>query len=139
MTTPVTTLRYLGRGLGFPVRPDAVGGRLAVEEGPEKVRQSIWIILDTEPGERVMNPAFGCPLRSYLMRPNSVPTRALIQRDVELALTRWEPRIELVAVEVTEGDDPALAEIEISYLHVRDRRPGNLVYPLNLESPGGGG
>jgi len=135
MTTPITTLRYLGRGLGFPVRPDAVDGRLPVEEGPEKVRQAILIVLETEPGERIMNPAFGCALRGYLARPNSVSTRALIQRDVEIALRRWEPRIDLVAVEVTEGEDRALARIEISYLHVRDGRPGNLVYPFDLAAP----
>jgi uncharacterized protein len=137
MTTPVTTLRYLGRGLDFPVRPDPSDSGLAVEEGPEKVRRSILIILETDPGERVMNPTFGCPLRAYLMQPNSVATRALIRRDVETALNRWEPRIDLVAVEVAPGDDASLAEISIAYRHLRDGRPGNLVYPLYLGSPTG--
>jgi phage baseplate assembly protein W len=132
MTTPVTPLRYLGRGWGFPVVPGSVDGRFAIEEGPEKVRRSILIILETEPGERIMNPGFGCPLRSYLMQPNSVGTRTLIERDVTFALGRWEPRIDLVAVEVTAGDDPSMAEIAISYRHIRDGRPGNLVYPFFL-------
>ena len=55
--------------------------------GAEKVRQSIWIILDTEPGERIMRPTFGCGLRRYLMKPNTTSTRALIQREVTSALT----------------------------------------------------
>jgi phage baseplate assembly protein W len=137
MSAEITPQRYLGVGWGFPVRPDAADGRLRMEAGAEKVRRSILIILETEPGERVMNPAFGCPLRSYLMQPNSVGTRALMKRDVELALGRWEPRIELVAVDVTPGDDPSLAEISISYRHIRDGRPGNLVYPFYLASATG--
>jgi phage baseplate assembly protein W len=137
--TTATPLRYLGRGLGFPVRPDLVAGSLPLEEGPEKVRQSLLIVLDTEPGERVMNPSFGCPLRSYISRPNSVSTRAQMRRDVELALARWEPRIELVAVEVVEGAEASVADISISYVHVRDQQPGNLVYPFDLGSPTGAG
>ena len=111
--------------------PDGPG--LGRAEGAEKVRQSIHIILDTEPGERIMRPTFGCGLRRYLMKPNTAATRALIQRDVTDALTAWEPRIRLQDVTVSPGDDPALVLIAISYVHVRDGRPGNLVYPFYLE------
>jgi phage baseplate assembly protein W len=136
MSADVTPVRYLGRGWGFPVRPGIADGRLAVDEGTEKVRRSMLIILETEPGERIMNPAFGCPLRSYLQQPNSVATRALIARDVEAALRRWEPRIELAGVEVVPGDDPSEVLIGIAYRHVRDGRPGNLVFPFFLAAGG---
>lgn len=121
----------LGRGWRFPVLPAA--GDLAYDEGPEKVRQAIWIVLDTEPGERVMRPTFGCGLRRYLMKPNGVATRALIGQDVAGALAAWEPRITVQSVSVDGGDDPALVLIHVRYTHVRDGRPGNLVYPFYLE------
>jgi phage baseplate assembly protein W len=124
--------KFLGRGWGIPLMPDPRGGGLDYVEGAEKVRQSITLILDTEPGERVMRPTFGCGLRRYLMKPNTSATRALIQRDVELALTSWEPRVQVRAVQVSPGDDPALVLIEIFYVHVRDGREGNLVYPFYL-------
>jgi uncharacterized protein len=124
-------VRYLGKGLAFPVAP--IDAALGVAEGAEKVRQSIRIILDTEPGERLMRPSFGCGLRRYLMTPNTASTRALIQRDVGDAVAAWEPRVKLEDVAVTPGDDPALVTIAISYVHVRDGRPGNLVYPFYLE------
>lgn len=129
----MTTLRLLGKGWNAPLRPDAQSGKLAYQDGPEKVRQSIAIILDTEPGERIMRPSFGCGLRRYLMKPNTTATRALIQREVEVALKAWEPRIELQNVQVTPGDDPALVLIEIFYIHKRDGRQGNFVYPFYLE------
>ena len=81
-------------GWSVPLNPAFAGG-LAYAAGPEKVRQSIHLILDTEPGERIMRPDFGCGLRRYLMKPNTTATRALIQREVALALKLWEPRIDV--------------------------------------------
>jgi Bacteriophage baseplate protein W len=129
----MSTRSLLGRGWNFPIAPIGVG-RLDYVAGTDKVQQSITIILDTEPGERVMRPSFGCGLRRYLMKPNSSATRALIRHDVELALTSLEPRISLTEVRVDPSDDDAaLVLIYIAYIHVRDRRPGNFVYPFYLE------
>ena len=128
----MSSLCFLGQGWSFPVRPGP-SGALDLVAGADKVREAIRIILDTEPGERIMRPTFGCGLRRYLMKPNTVATRALIQRDVERALTAWEPRIRLEAVTVTPGNDLALITIAIAYVHAHDGRPGNLVYPFYLE------
>jgi hypothetical protein len=115
----------------FPPAP--LEGALLYQDGAEKVRQALWIILDTEPGERVMRPTFGCGLRQWLMQPNTPAVRGRIQRAVAEAVARWEPRVNVQGVTVTEGEDPALVLIHLSYTHVRDGRPENLVYPFYLE------
>lgn len=127
-----STLGALGRGIGMPLFPDQ-DGRMRRAGGPEKVRQAIFIILDTEPGERVMLPEFGCGLRRYLMQPNNPATRADIERAVGLALQRWEARIKVGEVDVSPGADAALVMIEIHYSHVFDGRRDSLVYPFYLE------
>lgn len=129
----ITIRNFLGKGWGLPVYPNVTRRQLDYVEGPEKVRQSIWIILATEPGERVMRPDFGCGLRRYLMKPNTSATRALIKRDVDRAIGSWEPRVQLEQVKVTAGEDPSLIMIHIHYIHARDGSPGNLVYPFYLE------
>ena len=99
----MSRLSLLGQGLAFPIRVDA-GGRLARSAGEDNVRQSIRLILLTEPGERLMREAFGCGLRAFLFEPNTVTTRELIRQRIAQALGRWEPR---VAVEdVTVEPDP---------------------------------
>ena len=128
MTAPA----FLGQGWNYPVVPGA-DGALDLAAGPDKIAQSIWIILDTEPGERVMRPTFGAGLRRYLMQPNSSSIRALIEHDVQIALANFEPRIQLTALSVEPGDDPALVLIRIAYVTVRDNQPANLVYPFYLE------
>lgn len=121
-----------GHGLALPMLPGA-GGALPQADGPEKVRQSIAIILDTEPGERLMLPRFGCGLRRFLMQPNTAATRAAMQREIQTALAAWEPRIRLERVDVLPGDDPSLVLVQIDYQHLRDGRRDNLVYPFYLE------
>ena len=122
----------LGRGLGQPLHPDAQH-RLPVVQGPEKVRQAIYTVLDTDPGERVMRPDFGCGLRRWLMHPNNPATRAGIQREIESALARWEPRIKVTEVNVSPTDDRSTVLIELHYEHLLDQRQDVLVYPFYLE------
>ena len=102
--------------------------------GIELVRQSIETILDTEPGERIMLPDFGCGLRRYLMEPNTLATRTLDgQVDITGALQRWEPRIRLTNVAVTPGEDPSVG-MDRDRVRAASRtcRPDNLVYPFYL-------
>ena len=120
MTTPATGAGTLGMGWAFP--PEAVTtSRFEWRSGAVLVRQSILIILDTEPGERVMRPDFGCGLRRYLMEPNTPATRAAIARDIEAALGVWEPRIVVGAVDVTPTADPSTVLVSIGYTLTRDQ------------------
>ena len=121
-----------GRGLALPLVPGDTGA-LPQADGPGKVRQSIAILLDTEPGERLMLPSYGCGLRRFLMQPNTSATRAGMQREIQTALRTWEPRIVLERVDVLPGDDPSLVLVQIAYRHALDGRKDNLVYPFYLE------
>jgi uncharacterized protein len=128
----MTVEEWIGRGPRFPLQPDPATGALEMVGGEQIIRQSIEAILDTDPGERVMRPDFGCGLRRYLMEPNTTMTRSAMQRDIDAALSRFEPRIQLTNVAVTPGEEPSLVWIEISYIRLADRREDNLVYPFYL-------
>lgn len=125
--------RWVGTGLRFPLRPDDITGRFEYVDQMEIIRQSVATILDTEPGERIMLPSFGCGLHRYLMEPNTLTTRTAMADDITHALQEWEPRLRLVNVAVTPGEDPSLVWIEISYVRQADLRPDNLVYPFYLK------
>ncbi len=123
----------LGTGWSFPLRPDPARGAVAYRSGAEKVRDALLLILQTEPGERVMRPTFGCGLRRYLAEPNTVATRARLVREVTTAIEAWEPRVRLREVQATPGGDPSLVLLRVRYEHVRDASEGLLVYPFYLE------
>jgi Bacteriophage baseplate protein W len=123
---------FLGVGWKFPLQVTP-GGQIAQARYEQRIEESIYLILSTAKGERVMLPEFGCGLRRFLMQPNNGATRAQIEREVTLALRRWEPRIAVTQVDVAPGDDPALVLIEIQYAHVFSGRRDSLVYPFYLE------
>ena len=119
-TAPAADAGQLGVGWAFP--PEAVTDRrFEWRWGAALVRQSILIILDTEPGERIMRPDFGCGLRRYLMEPNTPATRAAIAGEIETALRAWEPRIVVGTVDVTATGDPSTVLVSISYTLIRDQ------------------
>lgn len=123
---------FLGKGMPFPMAPNKSDKGIDYESGAQKVRQSIWIILQTEPGERLMRPTFGCALKQYLIKPNNAETWSGMARDIQRALSQWEPRISLESVDVTGGDDPAVAMVRIRYQHKQDGSRDNLVFPFYL-------
>jgi phage baseplate assembly protein W len=106
--------RY-GRGFNFPPGLDAAG-RVAWSVAAENVRQSIRIILLTEPQERIMLPEFGAGLKRFLFRPNTVATHRLIQERITVSLGRWERRVQLEEVRVErDPDDETSAIANIRY------------------------
>jgi len=121
---------FLGQGWAFPLQIDPRGG-FALARGARDIEQAIRIILETMPGERVMRPEFGCRAKELLFAPRSASTQALLVEYVTYALTRWEPRIDLQAVDVSE--DPAhdgawLVEVRYTIKDTHDQR--SIVYPF---------
>lgn len=122
---------FLGRGWTFPVLP--AGGRLGWQGGEDKVRQSIWILLSTSPGERVMRPDFGCGIHDLVFEANTAALRGRVEQRVREALLRFEPRIDVVDVRV---ETPPEARnhllISVDYRVRANNAFHNLVYPFFL-------
>lgn len=90
---------FLGRGWRFPFGFDAASGGVALSEYEKNIQESITIILGTKPGERQMLPEFGCRIHELMFSPNTRATSTLIAHHVEMALGRWEPRVEVTKVD----------------------------------------
>ncbi len=100
----------------------------------ESVRQSIKIILQTSPGERLMRPGFGGGLKRYLHEPNTLTTRRQIRDLITTSLERWERRILLDRVDVWEVEArPDTVRIEIVYRLRRTNRAQQMGITLELE------
>lgn len=123
---------FLGKGWQFPVALDARGA-LAVAEYEDSVRQSIWIILGTAKGERVMRPDFGCGIYDMVFGVNSSTTASEASEEVRDALVSFEPRIDVLNVEVSPGDDGSVLYVSIDYQVRATNTVFNMVYPFYLE------
>jgi phage baseplate assembly protein W len=112
---PMDAGQIFGRGMAFPPRVGA-DGHVAWSVGEASVRESIRIILMTEPGERLRRPDFGAGLAAFLFEPNTVTTRQLIRDRITKALAKWEPRVGVQSVSVEpDPDDMQAAIATITY------------------------
>jgi phage baseplate assembly protein W len=108
-------------------------GGIALATGEHDIEQSIRIILGTSPGERVMRPEFGCRIHDLVFAPHDAATEGLAIHYVQEALERWEPRIDVVQVEVSRDaaqEGTMLIEIKYQIKDIHDER--SIVYPFYL-------
>jgi uncharacterized protein len=128
---------FLGRGWAMPVDLDPHTGLVARAEHEDDIRQSILIILETSPGERVMRPNFGCGIHDMVFTALDSTTLQQIRSTVSEALRRCEARIDVVDVTV---DEAATTQgqllIEIEYRVRKTNQVGNLVFPFYFREGG---
>ncbi|MGA7413987.1 MAG: GPW/gp25 family protein [Bryobacteraceae bacterium] len=124
---------FLGRGWKFPVDRDKDdASHIALTEAASNIEDSIWIILATAAGERVMRPDFGCGIHRLVFAVNDSETIGLVKQEVHDALVRWEPRIDVLDIGVeTKGRGEVLL-INIQYRVRVTNNFFNLVFPFYL-------
>lgn len=89
----------------FPFHIDG-RGRTAETDEDDHIRDLIYQVLFTNPGERVDRPDFGCGIGQLVFMPNSPALATATQFLVQGALTRWlDSVIALQRVEVVAEDN----------------------------------
>ena len=129
---------FLGIGVGFPIDVDDEGA-ISTAKFEASVRQSIWLILGTAKGERVMRPNFGCGIYDLVFEMSTASTAGQISQAVRDALLKFEPRIDVINVTATPQSDSEGEKllINVDYEVRATNNVFNLVYPFYLErSPG---
>jgi len=124
---------FQGIGWAFPACV-ASDGSTSVALYEEDIRQAILIILGTNHGERVMRPDFGAGLRDFIFEPLNTTTSQKVRTRVNDSLVQWEPRIDVIDVNVQVGGDAKnVLNIAMTYRTRTTNTLHNLVYPFYLE------
>nr|MBA2571026.1 GPW/gp25 family protein [Chloroflexota bacterium] len=123
---------FIGAGWAFPLRTDATG-RIALVTGAQELEEAIRLILATAPGERPMRPEFGCAIHDLVFASADAATAGRVAHEVRTALTRWEPRVEILGVEISFDEmDRGVLYIDIRYQPTSTNDPRNLVFPFYM-------
>ena len=129
-----TNRDFLGKGLRFPVSINLNGG-VSSSALEENVRQCLFIILGTAPGERIGRPYFGCQIHDLMFAPNNSLTAARAEVYCEEAIYKFEPRIERVTCSAMANlDEPNRLDIRIEYVIAGKNDKRNLVFPFYLKN-----
>ena len=125
---------FLGKGLRFPVSINLNGG-VSSSALEENVRQSIFIVLGTAPGERVNRPDFGCRIHDLMFAPNNDITAARAEVYCEEAIQKYEPRVEKVTVTAApHTDQPNRLDVRVEYVIAGQNTKRNMVFPFYLRN-----
>lgn len=124
---------FIGKGWSFPPTFDNQTGTVLMVSEEDDIAQSLQILLGTRPGERVMQPAFGCNLDVMLFEPITTTLLAYIKDLIHTAVLYYEPRIAMDSIIInTVNVNDGLILIELEYTILASNSRFNLVYPFYL-------
>jgi uncharacterized protein len=145
-------IAFLGRGWAFPpsfslISDDGVamvdGNEIENDEGTiiPIIERSLYVIIHTFRGTRVMQPTFGCNLMPFLFESINLQNSELIKRFIQEAVIEHEPRVIIETVEVKTAynkgnlhyDDLGKLYIKVSYYKITSNTRHNYVFPFYLK------
>ena len=95
---------YEFKGCPYPIEKHPLG-YLHTQWGIDQIKSDLLILLLTNPGERVMLPTFGTPLKTLLFEPNDAIVIQQARQMIADSIRQWEPRVAVQQINVFFGTD----------------------------------
>lgn len=131
---------FLGTGWAFPPSFEPTTGGVTLASAEEDIAQSLRILFGTMPGERVMQPTYGCELKAMVFEELTTSTITDIKDIVERAVRFFEVRITLNRIDVDETDWlGGTLRLILDYTIRSTNTRSNLVFPLYMREGSGVG
>lgn len=124
---------FLGTGVKFPPQVNHATGRFVSVSGKESIQESIYLILMTQKGERLMRPDFGSSVSGYVFADVDDTMMNLMSYELEHDIAANEPRIEDISVRMDARPNSGRLLIDLTY-RIRGRNiEENMVFPFYIE------
>jgi phage baseplate assembly protein W len=124
---------FLGTGWSFPPGFSRADNSVTMVSDIADIEDSIRIILSTTPGERIMQPKFGCDLKRLAFEKIDSTLIASLEHLIYHALLEFEPRVTFISIEVPERDDlDGMLPIRINFKVISTNSRHNIVFPFYL-------
>jgi hypothetical protein len=124
--------QFLGTGMKFPPQINPTTGRFRTVSGKESIRESIYLILMTQRGERFMNPTYGSNLMSYTFASTDTTMQTIMASELTSDILRCEPRVSDVQITMDPDSKPGCMFINIDYTVAASNSVENMVFPFYL-------
>lgn len=125
--------RFLGTGWTFPPTFNRTCDAVDMSSEDANIRQCLWVLFGTNIGERLMLASYGTNLRLRVFDALTAAVENEISTAVRKAILNWEPRIDVISIDIVEQAPLAgRLSISIDYLVRKTNSRSNLVYPFYL-------
>ena len=126
--------KIIGRGWSFPPSFDPITQQTNMVTGEEDIYQSLRVLFNTQPGERVLALKYGCDLSPLLFGKISLTQKTLLENKIKNAILDFESRILVnkLSIDLTQVLDGKISiQIDFTIDHTNNRQ--NIVFPFFLE------
>jgi phage baseplate assembly protein W len=121
---------FIGKGWSFPPSFEPALQSVAVTEQYEDIKRSLEILLSTRPGERLMQPKYGCNMEELLFESLDTGMKTLMADRIHTSILYFEPRIEVKKIELDDSNqNEGVVLIQIEYVVSATNTRFNFVYP----------
>ena len=128
---------FLGTGWSFPPAFTKSPEMTRMVSDLKDIEQSLYIILSTTPGERIMQPEFGCDLKRLAFEINDSTLIANINHLIYHALLNFEPRVNFIEAKIVNREElDGVLHIEVNYKVIITNTRHNIVFPFYLQGEG---
>jgi len=122
---------FLGRGWSFPPSFDKLDASVQMVSDVADIEESIRIILSTIPGERLMQPDFGCDIKKLVFEIADTWLVSELNHIIYHALLQYEPRINFIGLAVADRSQQAgVLYVQLTYTIIATNTRHNMVYPF---------
>jgi phage baseplate assembly protein W len=122
---------FLGRGWSWPPEFLLNPPRVTMLEDEADIASSLQVLLSTIPGERVMQPLYGCNLTELIFESLDTRIKTLMADKIESSILYYEPRVTLESVVFDESQEmEGVVFINIVYRVKTTNSRFNFVYPF---------
>lgn len=121
MPTEPKTEIFSDLDLSFTAHP--ITGAVNRKTNRLAVRQSVKNLVLTNFYERPFQPDIGCGIRNYLFEPLTDITRKLIEEAIRETVENYEPRADIIAIQVEEYPETHTLAVSLAFMILNDPEP----------------
>lgn len=109
---------------------NALSGDIGKKFDVNAVKQSVKSLLLTKPNEKFFHPERGSGLDQYLFEPMSPGIEISLAKTIELLITNFEPRCQILGIDVTPNYDLNYYYITLNFKVIGINEPQELTVQL---------
>ncbi len=130
----VTEKTFLGTGWTFPPTFSRQPATVVMSSDEDNIKQCLSVLFSTTIGERLMLATYGTGLRGHVFDALTTTLVNEIRSQVLKAVLDWEPRIDVIGIEIKELDPTkGHLAILIDFVVRQTNSRSNMVYPFYLD------
>ena len=121
-------------GWKFPPSFNLFGGNVDVVKGAPSIKESLFTLLTTVPGERNMELDYGCDINSLAFGVLDQNTKTFMTNNIKDAIAKWEKRITVDEVTLSQDNgEVGKIHIKISYTILDDNNKGEFLFDYSAD------